>query len=95
LVAPLVVGRAEVAEGRVPPARVVEAFQVVKTAMRAWERVAKRWRSSSSHSRVAKKLSVMALSKQSPTEPMEATRPASPSRRPNASEVYWQPWMLP
>src|ERR1700733_13735867 len=40
-----------------------------KIAMRASIWVLKRHRSSSSHSRVAKKLSHMALSKQSPTEP--------------------------
>jgi len=32
-----------------------------------------------------------ALSKQSPTEPIEGRMPASRQRRPKAIEVYWQP----
>ena len=44
------------------------------------------------HSRVAKKLSHMALSKQSPTEPIEGRTPACSQRLPKASEVYWLPW---
>jgi len=48
--------------------------------------------SSNSHSRVAKKLSHMALSKQSPTDPIEGLTAASSQRRPKASEVYWLPW---
>jgi hypothetical protein len=36
----------------------------------------------------------MALSKQLPTEPMEATRLASRGQRPKVREVYWQPWSL-
>src|SRR5260370_16076643 len=43
--------------------------------MRASSWVLKRRRSSSSHSRVAKKLSHMALSKQSPTEPIRRPHP--------------------
>ena len=46
-------------------------------------------RSSNSDSRVAKKLSHMALSKQSPTEPIGGRTPASSQRLPKASEVYW------
>jgi hypothetical protein len=42
----------------------------------------KRRRASSSHSRVAKKLSHIALSKQSPTEPIEGRTPACPAARP-------------
>src|SRR3954469_18064962 len=63
----------------------------LKQAMRAsiWE--AKRRRSSSSHSRVAKKLSHRALSYASPTEPIEGRTPASLQRLPKASEVYWLP----
>jgi hypothetical protein len=38
------------------------------------------WRLSSSHSRVAKKLSHMALSKQSPTEPIDGRTPACAQR---------------
>ena len=58
----------------------------------AWE--AKRRRSSNSHSSVAKKLSHMALSYASPTEPMDGRTPASRQRLPNARDVYWLPWSL-
>src|SRR5229473_4703463 len=58
-----------------------------KTAMRASLWVLKRRRSSSSDSRVAKKLSHIALSKQSPTEPIEGRTPASRQRWPKAIEV--------
>src|ERR1700758_3047375 len=59
------------------------------TAMRASIWVLKRQRSSSSHSSVAKKLSHIALSKQSPTEPIEGRTPASRQRWPKATEGYW------
>src|SRR5450755_5093969 len=59
-----------------------------KIAIRAWTWVLNRRRSSSSHSRVAKKLSHMALSKQSPTEPIEGRTPASRQRWRKAMEVY-------
>jgi len=53
----------------------------------------------SSHSRVAKKLSAMALSKASPTDPIEGTTLALRHRRPKSMDVYWQPrslwWMTP
>jgi hypothetical protein len=55
--------------------------------MRASLWVLKQRRSSSSHSSVAKKLSHIALSKQSPTEPIEGRTPASRQRWPKASEV--------
>lgn len=45
----------------------------------------------SSHSNVAKKLSHMALSKQSPTDPVEGRIRAARQRIPKASEVYWVP----
>src|SRR4051795_3142386 len=64
----------------------------LKQAMRASTCEAKRRRSSSSHSRVAKKLSHRALSYASPTEPIEGRTPASLQRLPKASEVYWLPW---
>jgi transposase InsO family protein len=51
-----------------------------------------KWRrSSNSHSRVAKKLSHIALSKQSPTEPIDGRTRASRQRSPKAIEVYWVP----
>ena len=40
----------------------------------------------------AKKLSAMALSKQSPTEPIDGTTPHRRQRSPKAKEVDWQPW---
>ncbi len=58
------------------------------TALRASICVRNRCRSRSSHSSVAKKLSHIALSKQSPTEPIEGRTPASRQREPNAIEVY-------
>src|SRR3954467_2810530 len=61
----------------------------LKQAMRASTCEAKRRRSSSSHSRVAKKLSHRALSYASPTEPIEGRTPASLQRLPKANEVYW------
>src|ERR1700693_2724766 len=59
-----------------------------KTARRASACVLNRHRSSISHSRVAKKLSHMALSYASPTEPIEGRTPASRQRRPNSIEAY-------
>ena len=65
-----------------------------KIARRASADVRNDDRSSSSHSSVAKKLSHIAWSKQSPTDPIEGRTPAARQRCPNASEVYWQPWKL-
>ena len=60
----------------------------VNTALLASICVVNRQRSSSSHSSVAKKLSHMALSYASPTEPIEGRTPASRQRWPNSIEVY-------
>jgi hypothetical protein len=60
-----------------------------KTALRASAGVWNRQRARSSHSSVAKKLSHMALSYASPTEPIDGRTPASRQRRPNSIEVYW------
>ena len=62
------------------------------TAARASACVDKVVRSSSSHSSVAKKLSAIALSKQSPTEPIDSATPHFRQRAPKASDVYWQRW---
>ncbi len=62
------------------------------TAARASACVDSFVRSSSSHSSVAKKLSAIALSKQSPTEPIDSAMPRSRQRAPKASDVYWRPW---
>jgi AraC-like DNA-binding protein len=59
------------------------------TACRASAWVGNRRRGRSSHSSVAKKLSHMALSYASPTEPIEGRTPASRQRRPNSIDVYW------
>jgi hypothetical protein len=48
-----------------------------------------RLRSISSRSSVAKKLSHMALSYASPSEPVDGLTPASLHRLPNASDLYW------
>ena len=40
------------------------------------------------------KLSATALSSASPTVPIEATSSEAAKRRPNANEVYWQPWSV-
>jgi hypothetical protein len=40
------------------------------------------------------KLSATALSSASPMVPIEATRPVSVRRLPNARLVYWQPWSV-
>src|SRR6476660_368262 len=50
---------------------------------------ANRRRASSSHSKVVKKLSHMALSYASPTDPMDCLMPASRQRPPKARAVYW------
>ena len=69
----LVVEGCEVVEGGVATLTVVEDLDEVEHR-RAWPaRVAQTWRSSSSHSKVAKKLSATALSSASPMVPMEAT----------------------
>lgn len=47
-----------------------------------------------SHSRVAKKLPHIALSRASPAYPIEGLTPASLHRRPNATDVYCAPWSL-
>ena len=36
--------------------------------------------------------SITALSKQSPTDPMDGTRPGWRARSPNAQDVNWVPW---
>ena len=62
------------------------------TALRASAGALNRLRASSSHSSVAKKLSHMALSYASPTDPIEGRTPASRQRWPNPIEVYCEPW---
>jgi hypothetical protein len=64
----------------VAAAGVVEAFDEVEAGGLAWARVVKWCRSSSSVSRVAKKLSVTALSKQSATVPVDVRMPAEVHR---------------
>ena len=76
--APFVVDRRQIVERGVAAMGVVPALDEIEDPMRASTWVLKRCRLSRSHSRVAKKLSHMALSKQSPTEPMDGRTPASP-----------------
>lgn len=63
-----------------------------KIAWASWRRVSQRRRSSSSTWRVAKKDSAMALSRASPTVPIDPRMPAWRSLWPNTQEVYWVPW---
>ena len=63
-----------------------------KMAIRASALVWSFLRSSNSHSSVAKKLSHIALSYASPTDPMDGRTPASLHRNPKATEVYCDPW---
>src|SRR5271165_1219523 len=51
-------------------------------------------RSNSSSCKVPKKLSAIALSRASPTEPIEPRMPAARSRLPKAQEVYCDPWSV-
>lgn len=87
---PFVVDRREITQRRVAAGRIVEAFDELEDrhpGLGSCER--KRCRSSSSHSSVAKRLSHIALSQASPTEPVDGLTPASVQRLSKASEVYW------
>jgi hypothetical protein len=59
-----------------------------KIAERASDLVRKVLRSNTSHSRLAKKLSAIALSKQSPTLPIDGRTPSLVQRVPKAIAVY-------
>ena len=61
--------------------RVVPALDVLEDGMRAAAGMAKRCRSSSPHSSVRKKLSHLALSYASPTEPIDGRTPSASQRR--------------
>ena len=85
--------RRPVAERRVEATGVVEALDEAED-LRACASATVRNRSAgrcSSHSSVAKKLSHIALSYASPTEPIDCTTPASRHRFPKASDVYCEP----
>ena len=92
LAAPLEVGGGSVAEAGVAPVGVIPPFDGLEDGPArfglgrepvAVEEVA---------FETAKKLSAIALSWQSPTEPIEATTPRSRQRFANAYDVYWLPW---
>jgi len=83
--------RGQIVKRGMPPGRVVQQVIHSKIAARASARVAKSRPSSSSHAKVALKLSLTALSKQSPTDPIDRTMPSSAHRSVNAIEVYWLP----
>ena len=89
------VGRgAGVVQGRVASLAVVEDLDEVEHGgpqrLAGWPVVAVEQLAS----KVAKKLSATALSSASPMVPIEATRPVSVRRLPNARLVYWQPWSV-
>ena len=63
----------------VPTPGVVKALDVIEDGHAGLVTVLKTLRSMSSHSKVAKKLSAMALSKQSPTDPIERLYSGSPT----------------
>ncbi len=63
-----------------------------KIALASSIRVLHRLRSNSSTCIRAQNDSIVALSKQSPTIPMDGTRPDSRARWVNAQEVNWVPW---
>ena len=83
--------RRQISERRAPAPWIVKPSMKANTARRASACVLKRHRSSSSHSSVAKKLSAIALSQASPTEPIEGRTPASRQRLPKAMDVYCEP----
>jgi len=83
--------RREVLNRGVAPARVVPTFDELEHRHLRFG-LCNFVRSSSSHSKVAKKLSASALSKQSPTDPIEGRTPACRQRSPKAMEVYCVPW---
>ena len=58
----------------------------------ALEARARRRRSMSAHSRVAKTLSLSPLSEPAPRDPKHGPTPASLHRRPKAIAVYRDPW---
>jgi hypothetical protein len=68
---------------------IVAPLDELKNGHARFDRVLKRQRSSSSPSSVAKKLSPMALSQQSPTEPIAGRTPASRQGLPKVIEGYW------
>lgn len=74
-----------------PTQRIIEALDQPKQAILASACERKRRRASNSHSRVGKKLSAMALSSVSPTDPIEGRTPVSLPRLLKASDVYCDP----
>lgn len=65
-----------------------------KIALASSIRVFHRFRSRSSTYILLQKDSMTALSKQSPTEPMDGNNPESTARRVKAHEVNWVAWSL-
>jgi hypothetical protein len=87
----LIVHRAQVADRGVPPGPVVDGLQPPEHLQAGLLLVCQWHRSISSHSKVAKKLSIRAWSKQSPTDPIDARIPKAWSLLPNARLVNWSP----
>lgn len=87
---PFVFDGREIAQRRVAALWIVQAFDEAEDGHPSPLCERKRFRSSSSHP----KLSQMALSQTSPTEPVEGLTPASLQRLPKASEVHRKPRTL-
>ena len=96
---PLEVHGAEIAQGRVPACRVVEAFDVIEhLGLRLISRAIGFARDPLGLQRgepkagVANKLSMAALSQTLPERLIEQVTPLSAISRWNCSLVYWLPW---
>ena len=89
---PFVVSRRQIVEGGVTPMRVVPAFNELEHCHAGLDLALEPAAGRQLAFQVAKKLSHIALSKQSPTEPIEGRTPTSRQREPNWIEGYWVPW---
>ena len=91
LVAPFEVDEGPISQSLVTTVRVIPLFEGLEALPLCLAILLNRVRSSRSHSSVAKKLSAMALSKPSPTEPIDGATPHWRQRSPKANDVLWQP----
>ena len=74
------------------PLATVEHFEVIEHRVGQFKTGPPRLRSSSSICIDDQKLSIMALSNASPTEPKEGSKPAPRMRSVKDHEVNWTPW---
>ena len=88
----LELNRGKHAERGVAARRLWKISVYSKIALASSTRVRHRWRSRSSTCIWLQNDSMTALSKQSPTEPIDGRRPESIARRVNAQEVNCVPW---